>query len=152
LDQVLPEAAFQAIVVTPSSCERRTPPSTSAGTAGPSPTQAPLWHASFAVQEFASLQPVPSGAAGFEQTPVPESQVPAAWHTSLAAHTTGLPPEHAPDAHVSVRVQALPSLQPVPSGASGFEQTPDGAEHVPAVWQASLGVHTTGWVPTHVPD
>jgi hypothetical protein len=48
--------------------------------------------------------------------------------------TTGFEPTHTPDWHVSVCVQALPSLQVVPFVALGFEQTPVAGLHVPAVW------------------
>ena len=43
------------------------------------------------MHELPSLQVVPFAAVGFEQTPVVGSQVPAAWHWSLAVHTTALP-------------------------------------------------------------
>jgi hypothetical protein len=46
--------------------------------------------------------------------------------------TTALPPAHAPAWHVSVVVQALPSLQLVPSGCDGFEHAPVLGSHVPA--------------------
>jgi hypothetical protein len=87
---------------------------------------------SFVVQTFASLHAMPSGAAGFEQTPVAGEQVPASWHPSLGAHTTGLPPAHAPETHVSDWVQPLPSLHAAPSGPTGFEQVPVAGAHVPA--------------------
>jgi hypothetical protein len=44
------------------------------------PTQTPFWQVSFVVQALPSWQAVPSGAAGLEQVPVAESQVPATWH------------------------------------------------------------------------
>jgi hypothetical protein len=47
-------------------------------------------------------QAVPSAFAGFEHAPVAESQVPAAWHSSSAVHTTGLPPVQAPAVHACV--------------------------------------------------
>ena len=43
-----------------------------------------------------SLQAVPFGFAGFEHNPVPELQVPARWHWSLAVQTTGFAPVHTP--------------------------------------------------------
>ena len=79
-----------------------------------------------------SLQAVPSGASGFEQAPVEGLQVPATWHWSLAVQVTGLLPVQTPERHVSDWVHALPSLQAVPSGASGFEQTPVERLQVPA--------------------
>jgi len=44
----------------------------------------------------------------------------------------GLVPVQVPDRHVSVCVQALPSLQAVPFGAFGFEQVPVAGSQVPA--------------------
>jgi len=66
------------------------------------------------VHAFASLQPVPSAAVGFEHWPVAESHVPATWHWSDAVQVTGLAPLHVPLWQVSVCVQASPSLQLVP--------------------------------------
>jgi hypothetical protein len=53
---------------------------------------------------------------------------------------------------VSVWVQALVSLQAVPSDWGGFEQRPVPGLHVPATWHWSLAVQTTGLPPVHVPD
>ena len=103
------------------------------------------------VQASPSSQPVPSAAAGFEHAPVEGSQVPATWQTSLAVHTTGLPPVQTPAWQVSVCVQASPSLHAVPSGCAGFEQAPVEGSQVPATWQASLAVHTTGLPPVQTP-
>jgi hypothetical protein len=63
------------------------------------------------LQALPSLHGVPSGLAGFEQTPVAGSQTPASWHWSEAVHTTGAPLVQAPLLHVSPMVQALPSSQ-----------------------------------------
>jgi hypothetical protein len=52
----------------------------------------------------------------------------------LAVHVTGFDPEHVPDWHVSVCVQALPSLHAVPFGAVGFEQMPVAGAQVPTAW------------------
>jgi hypothetical protein len=41
-------------------------------------------------------------------------------------------------------VQALLSLQTVPSGAAGLEQAPVAWLHVPTAWQASDAVQVTG--------
>ena len=49
-----------------------------------------------AVLPLPSLQVEPSILTGFEQVPVLESQVPAVWHWSLAAHTTAFLPVHTP--------------------------------------------------------
>jgi len=67
-------------------------------------------------------------------------------------HTTGLDPTHAPDWQASVWVHALPSLQPVPSAATGFGQVPLLGSQVPCVWHWSLAVHVTGLEPVQVPD
>ena len=80
------------------------------------------------------MHAVPFAAAGFEHAPEAGSQVPAAWHWSLAVHATGLAPVHAPFWQLSVWVQALPSLQVVPFVAVGFEQLPLPGSHVPATW------------------
>ena len=50
---------------------------------------------------------------------------------------------HVPERQVSVRVQALASLQAVPLGAVGFEHTPVAGSHVPATWHASEAIHAT---------
>ena len=44
------------------------------------PTQLPFWQVSTVVQALPSLQAVPAATGGFEQAPVVESQIPAAWH------------------------------------------------------------------------
>src|SRR5438876_1181443 len=80
---------------------------------GGPPTQLPFWQASSVVQALPSLQAVPLGFAGFEHLPVAGSQVPAVWHWSEAAQTTGLLPVQSPLSQVSVCVQALPSLHAV---------------------------------------
>jgi hypothetical protein len=115
------------------------------------PVHVPAWHVSVWVQALPSLQLVPSVFAGFEHTPVPVLHVPAVWHWSLAVHVTGFPPVHVPVWHVSVCVQAFPSLQLLPSDLAGFEHTPVPVLHVPAVWHWSLAVHVTGFAPVHVP-
>jgi hypothetical protein len=97
------------------------------------------------------LQLVPLGAFGVEHDPVDGLHVPARWHESMAAHVTGLPPVHVPLWHESVCVHALPSLQPVPFAAAGFEHAPLFGSHVPARWHWSLAVHVTGCDPMHAP-
>ena len=69
------------------------------------------------MQAFASLHPVPLGLAGFEHTPVAGAHVPTSWQASIAVHTTGLPPAHAPDVQASTCVHPFPSLHAVPFGA-----------------------------------
>src|SRR5439155_376888 len=64
---------------------------------------------------------------------------------------TGLEPVHVPFSHVSVCVQALPSLQVVPLGAAGLEHCPVDVLHVPATWHWSETVQVTGLEPTQVP-
>jgi hypothetical protein len=98
------------------------------------PTHTPPEHVSVCVQRFPSLQVEPLALFGFEQTPVPVLQVPTSWHWSLAVQTTGFDPVQIPDWHVSVWVQALPSVHAVPLAAFGFEHVPLAGLHVPATW------------------
>src|SRR5213593_1463586 len=105
-----------------------------AQTTGFVPVQLPPWQVSAWVQASPSLQAVPSGMAGFEHWPLAGSQVPAAWPRSWAVQTTGLVPVQLPPWQVSAWVQASPSLQAVPSGMAGFEQTPVTGSQVPASW------------------
>ena len=95
---------------------------------------------------------MPFGAVGLEHWPVEESQEPATWHASEAAQVTGFAPAQAPDWQVSVRVQALPSLQAVPLGAAGLEHRPVEELQVPAAWHWSCGAQTTGLLPTQLPS
>jgi len=104
------------------------------------------------VHALSSLQEEPFDLLGFEQVPDDGSQVPATWHWSLAVHATGFTPVHAPDSHVSVCVQALPSSQPAPSERVGFEHDPDDGSQTPAMWHWSLAVHATAFAPVQVPD
>src|SRR5207248_2145586 len=115
------------------------------------PTQAPPWQVSVRVQRSPSSQAAPSPRGGSEQAPVAGAQAPARWHGSRAAQATGLPPTQAPPWQVSVRVQASPSLQALPSGLPGLLQVPVAGLQVPAVWQASLAVQVVA-VPVHTPD
>ena len=96
------------------------------------PVHAPLWQVSVCVHPFPSLQLVPFAAAGLEHAPVAWLQVPATWHVSSAVQVTGSDPVHAPLWHVSLCVQALPSLQVVPLGAAGLEHAPLAGSQVPA--------------------
>src|SRR5205823_3424988 len=120
-------------------------------TTGFVPTQAPAWQVSVRVQALPSLQEAPSGLTGLLQAPVAGSQVPAVWHWSEAGHTTGFVPTQAPAWQVSVRGQALPSLQEAPSGLTGLLQAPVAGSQVPAVWHWSGAGHTPGFVPTQAP-
>ena len=83
-------------------------------TTGLEPVQVPFWQLSVCVQALPSLQVIPLDLGGFEQLPVPVSHVPTSWHWSRAVQVLGLLPVHTPLWQVSVRVQALPSLQAVP--------------------------------------
>jgi hypothetical protein len=98
-----------------------------------------------------SLQAVPSGAAGFEQTPVAGLQVPAMWHWSCAAHVTGFVPVQVPAWHTSVCEHAFPSLHDVPFAAGGFEHVPVAGSQVPGRWHWSLALHVMALPPTQVP-
>src|SRR5438034_1351765 len=103
------------------------------------------------LQALPSSHGLPSGLAGLEQAPLAVLQTPASWHWSAAVHATGLLPVHVPSLHASVRVQAFPSSQVVPSALSGLEQRPIAGSQTPASWHWSLGGHSTGLVPVHTP-
>jgi hypothetical protein len=60
-------------------------------------------------------------------------------------------PEQLPLWQASAVVQALPSLQVVPSVLLGFEQLPFAGSHVPAVWHWSCAVQVTGLLPLQTP-
>src|SRR5207245_2404935 len=103
-------------------------------TTGFVPTQAPAAQVSVCVQGLPSLQDAPSGVAGLLHAPVAGLQVPAVWHWSEAVHTTGSVPTRRPAGLVSVCVQALPSLQAVPSALAGLLHAPVAGLQVPALW------------------
>ncbi len=114
------------------------------------PVQVPLWQVSVWVQALPSLQVVPFAAVGLEQAPVEVLHVPAVWHWSEAVQLTGLLPVQVPLWQVSVCVQALLSLQDVPSDFTvGVGHPVEGAQ-VPAVWHWSA-VQVTGLLPVQVP-
>ena len=115
------------------------------------PTQAPFEHVSVCVHAFPSLQAPPLLPIGLLQVPVVVSQVPALWQASLAVQVFALPPTQVPFEHVSVCVQAFPSLHVAPLFPAGLLQVPVLVSQVPATWQASLAVHTLLLLPTHVP-
>jgi hypothetical protein len=79
-----------------------------------------------------TVHDVPSGATGLSQSPVAGLQLPARWQSSMGVQTTGFEPPQVPAVHVSVCVQRLPSLHPVPSGAAGLLQVPSAGLQVPA--------------------
>jgi hypothetical protein len=66
------------------------------------PVHVPFWQVSVWVQVFSSLHAVPSALAGFEQTPVAGSHVPAAWHWSWALQVRAFEPAHVPFWQTSV--------------------------------------------------
>src|SRR5437899_2531951 len=107
------------------------------------PVHTPLWQVSVCVQALPSVHGVPFVFGGLEHTPVVVLQVPTSWHWSEAVQTTGLLPVHTPLWQVSVCVQALPSLQVVPSVLFGFEHTPVDGSQVPATWHWSSAVQVT---------
>src|SRR5207249_11251161 len=96
-------------------------------------------------------QAPPRGVGGWGPVPAAGSQLTAAWQWSAGAQTTGFVPVHVPAWQVSVRVQALPSLQAAPSGFAGLEQVPVAGSQLPAAWHWSAGAQTTGFMPVHVP-
>ena len=115
------------------------------------PLQTPCKQTSGDVHASPSLQAVPLAALGFVQTPVVVLQVPATWQASWAWQTIGAPPVQVPATHASTVVQALLSLQAVPSAANTMEHTPVDVLHTPGTRQALLAVQTTGLAPTHCP-
>ena len=55
-----------------------------------------------------------------------------------------------PPTHVSLSVQASPSLQTVPSGAVGLEHWPLDGSQTPATWQASEAAQVTALLPVQL--
>jgi hypothetical protein len=102
------------------------------------------------VQASPSLQAVPSGRTGAEQTPVDVSQTPTSWHWSTGAQITGAPVQ-TPALQASASVQGSPSLQVVPSGKLGLEQRPVTWSQTPTSWHGSSGGQVTGLAPVHTP-
>src|SRR5438093_1203047 len=98
-----------------------------------------------------SLEVLPLAFAGFEHVPVVGEQVPTTWHWSEAVQTTGLLPVQTPLWQVSVCVQALPSLQALPSAFAGFRSDERRVGQVRAVWRWSEAVQTTGLLPVQTP-
>ena len=118
---------------------------------GFAPVQVPAIHVSVCVHALLSLHVEPSGLFGLEHMPVIVLHVPATWHWSDATHVMGFAPEHVPAWQLSVCVQALPSLQTVPAGLNGLEQTPVIVLHTPGSWHWLNALHTTGFAPEHAP-
>ena len=119
---------------------------------GLEPVHVPAMQLSLCVQALPSLQLEPSLLAGLVQAPVVGLQVPAEWHWSLAVQVFGLAPVHVPATQVSVWVQALPSLQLVPSVFAGLEQAPLVGSQVPALWHWSDAAQVFGLAPVQVPE
>src|SRR5262249_54256513 len=116
------------------------------------PLHVPALQMSLVVHAMPSSQVAPSSASWLgEQTPVVVLHTPGVWHWSSGTQTTGFDPAQLPPWHVSVCVQALPSLQTVPSGLFGFEHVPAAGAHVPGAWHWSSALQTTGFDPVHVP-
>src|SRR5262249_30887384 len=103
------------------------------------------------VQALPSVQALPFVFAGLEQVPVAGSQTPASWHWSDAVQVTGFTPMQNPCWQVSVWVQASPSLQRVQFVLSGWLHVLVLGSQVPAEWQSSGAVQTTGLGPTQTP-
>jgi hypothetical protein len=103
------------------------------------------------VQKLPSVQLLPFAFVGFEHAPLTGSQVPARWHWSEAAQTTGFFPLQAPATQVSVCVHRLPSLHDAPSALAGLEHSPVAALQMPASWHWSAAAHVTGLAPVHTP-
>ena len=102
------------------------------------------------MQALLSLHTVPFVATGFEQLPVTESQVPATWHWSLAAHVFPVPPPHTPAWQVSPVVQALLSLHAVPFAFATGAGQPVAGTQLPTVWHWSAAQVTVA-PPPHTP-
>src|SRR5438477_377512 len=83
--------------------------------------------------------------------PLAGSQTPATWHWSRAVQTTRFAPVQMPAWQVSLWVQALPSVQAVPSALCGVEQVPLAGSQTPATWHWSSALQTTGFAPVQVP-
>jgi hypothetical protein len=103
----------------------------------------PAWQVSVCVHLLPSLQAVPFGLLGFEQTPVALSQLPTSWHGSLAEHVTALEPTHFPAAQASTRVQALLSSHAVPSLRGLAEQAPVALSQLPTLQASSSPLQLT---------
>lgn len=114
--------------------------------------QTPALQASPVEQVLPSSHTVPSGAVLLAHVPVAGLQTPPVWQASLApVQTTGAPGTQLPDLQLSPVVQALLSVQVVPSFAAGFEQLPVAESQVPATWHESEAVQVLGVPPEQTP-
>src|SRR5262249_36661352 len=114
---------------------------------GGPPTHVPAWHVSFVVPAFPSSQDAVLLTWTQPLTGSQKSSV----HGFPSSQFGAAPPTQAPAEQASPVVQALPSLQEVPSSLGGFEHTPDAGSQVPAKWHWSCAVQTTALVPTQTP-
>src|SRR3989442_625567 len=115
------------------------------------PVHTPAWQESVRVQALPSLQAVPSGFAGLEQAPVAGSQVPVGRAWCRAREEMSVVAVYITTKQEAVRVQALPSLQAVPSGFARWEQAPAAGWRLPASWRGCAAAQLTGFVPVHTP-
>jgi hypothetical protein len=97
------------------------------------PLQEPAWQTSLLVQLLPSEQVVPSALLVVPQAPSAGLQTPTL-HGLVEGQVLALPPEQVPDWHVSVCVQALPSLQAVPFARAAYEHVPLTLLQTPAAW------------------
>src|SRR5438552_1278666 len=107
--------------------------------------QVPASHVSARVHASPSSHVLPFGFAGFEHTPVAGLHVPASWHSSCAAQTTGAPGTQLPLSHTSPTVHASSSVHVLPLALAGLEHAPVAGLHVPASWHWSCATHGTGF-------
>jgi hypothetical protein len=102
-------------------------------TTASAPVQTPPWQELLPVQGLSSSHRVPSGwFSPSSQAPVAGLQVPPVAQ-SLLVQLIGFVPWHTPaPSQVSVWVQALSSLQALPSSWNGFEHSPVLGSQTPA--------------------
>jgi hypothetical protein len=121
----VPASWHWSLAVQVTAAQRSTPPHT------------PPVQTSLVVAGSPSSQTVPLAAFGSLHRPVAESQLPTAWHWSLAVQVTAAQrskPTHAPPTHWSPVVTGSPSSQTVPLAAAGLLQRPVDEAQVPASW------------------
>jgi hypothetical protein len=90
--------------------------------------QTPDWHVSLSVHALPSEHTVPFVIATFAQTPVVVLQA-SVVHVLPSLQSFAVPAVQVPDLHVSLIVQAFPSVQVVPSADAGLEQLPVAGSH-----------------------
>jgi hypothetical protein len=130
-----PGSHVSVVQTSPSSQSNGAPPTQTAVASQESPV----------VQGFPSLQTVPTGRAVWVQ-PLAASH-PSAVQTLPSSQLGGAPPRHAPPAHVSPTVQALPSLH----GFALLTWThPEAGLHESSV-QGLASLHTVGAPGWHAP-